>query len=93
VTGGGLTVIVTNARIETGNPSRPWATALGIRDGLLAVVGSAAEILKMAGAGTRIIDAGHQLLTLPAGSIAGSRVTVTVATDGRVTIHSTGDGP
>ncbi len=68
MTGGGLTIIVTNARIPTGEPARPWATALGIRDGKLAVVGSAAEILKMASRDTQIIDAGRQLVDLPAGS-------------------------
>lgn len=92
MTGAGLTTIVSNARIPTGDPRRPWATALGIRDGMLAVVGSAAEILKMASADARIIDAGRQLLTLPDGIAAGSCVTVTVEIDGRVSIHSTGDG-
>lgn len=50
----GLSLIVTNARISTGNPARPWATALGIEEGKLAVVGMAAEILKMTGDDTRI---------------------------------------
>lgn len=92
MTGPGLSVIVTNSRVETGNPARPWATALGIRDGKLAVVGMAAEILKMARADTKVIDAAGQLLTLPAGMIVGSRVTLTVAPDGRLMIHST-QGP
>ncbi len=88
MTGTGLSVIVTNARVETGNPARPWATALGIRDGKLAVVGTAAEILKMARADTRVIDGAGRLLTLPPGAVAGSHVTVTVAPDGRLTVHS-----
>ena len=83
-----LSVIVTNSRVETGNPARPWATALGIRDGKLAVVGMAAEILKMARTHTRVIDAAGQLLTLPPGMVGGSRVTLTVAPDGRLTVNS-----
>ena len=83
-----LSVIVTNSRVETGNPARPWATALGIRDGKLAVVGMAAEILKMARTNTRVIDAAGQLLTLPPGMVVGSRVTLTVAPDGRLTVNS-----
>ena len=88
MTGAELSVIVTNARIETGNPARPWATALGIRDGKLAVVGMAAEILKMVRADTRVVDAAGQLLTLSAGIVVGSRVTLTVAPDGRLMVHS-----
>jgi predicted amidohydrolase YtcJ len=88
VTGAELSVIVTNARIETGNPARPWATALGIRDRKLAVVGMAAEILKMVRADTRVVDAAGQLLTLPPGTAVGSRVTLTVAPDGRLMVHS-----
>jgi predicted amidohydrolase YtcJ len=88
VTGAERSVIVTNARIETGNPARPWATALGIRDGKLAVVGMAAEILKMVRADTRVVDAAGQLLTLPPGTAVGSRVTLTVAPDGRLMVHS-----
>ena len=84
----GLSVIVTNSRVETGNPARPWASALGIRDGKLAVVGMAAEILKMARADTRVIDGAGQLLTLPAGTVVGSHVTLTVTPDGRLTVHS-----
>lgn len=88
MTGAALSVIVTNARVSTGNPARPWATALGIGDGKLAVVGMAAEILKMARADTRIIDGAGQLLTLPPGAVVGSHVTLTVAPDGNLTVHS-----
>jgi hypothetical protein len=87
VTAPELSLVVTNARIRTGNPARPWATALGILDGKLAVVGMAAEILKMVRAKTGIIDAGGQLLTLPNGLVLGCQVTVTVASDGNVSLH------
>jgi hypothetical protein len=89
----GLSVVVTNARVRTGNPARPWATAIGIRDGKLAVVGMAAEILKMAGADARIIDAAGQLLTLSAGIAVGSPVTLAVAHDGRLMVQSSEEGP
>jgi hypothetical protein len=86
--GTGLSVVVTNARVRTGNLARPWVTALGIRAGKLAVVGTAAEILKMTDADTRVIDAAGQLLTLPTGTSVGSRVTLTVESDGRLMVHS-----
>ena len=92
MTGTGLSVIVTNTRVSTGNPARPWATALGIRDGKLAVVGMAAEILKMASSETRVIDAAGQILTLPAGTVVGNPVALIVAPDGRLTVHSS-QGP
>ncbi len=87
MTSSDLSEIVTNARIKTGDPARPWATAIGIRDGNLAVVGGTAEILKMASAGCRMIDAGGQLITLPAALGAGSAVTMTVV-EGLVTLHT-----
>lgn len=88
MTAADLSLVVTNTRLRTGNPVRPWATALGIRDGRLAVVGMAAEILKMVDAETQIIDASGQLLALPAGVAVGSYVTVVVAPDGCVKIHA-----
>ena len=86
MTAADLSLIVTNSRIRTGDPAKPWVTALGIRDGKLAVVGMAAEILKMARADTEIIDAAAQLIALPLGTVVGSGVTVTVALDGRITL-------
>jgi predicted amidohydrolase YtcJ len=76
VTPSALSVIVTNARVRTGDAARPWVTALGLRDGKLAVAGSAAEILKMAGSDTTIIDARGQTLTLPPDVTIGSELTV-----------------
>jgi predicted amidohydrolase YtcJ len=88
VTGAGLSVIVTNARLKTGDPARPWATALGVRDGMLAVVGSAAEILKMAGTDTTIIDARGKLITLPAKVSLGNDVSVVIGADDEVTLRA-----
>ena len=88
MTGAALSLIVTNARIRTGDSVRPWATALGIGEGKLAVVGTAAEILKLLHADTTVVDARGALLALPAGVTVGSYLAVTVAPDGRLTLHS-----
>src|SRR5258705_2642452 len=51
-------VIVTNSRIATLNPRAPAADALAIRGGSIVAVGSAAEIGRLRGPGTQVIDAG-----------------------------------
>jgi predicted amidohydrolase YtcJ len=51
-------VIVTNGRIATLNPRAPAASALAIRGGNIVAVGSAAEIERLRGPGTQVIDAG-----------------------------------
>jgi predicted amidohydrolase YtcJ len=53
---------VVNARIWTGNPSRPWANALAVRGERLIAVGSGAEIAKLAGPATKTIDAHGQFV-------------------------------
>lgn len=78
-------MILTNARIATGDPRRPYATALAISDGVLAALATAAEILKLARPGTRIIDARGMPVALPSGATVGSRVRV-VTEDDRVQI-------
>lgn len=82
------TLILANARIATGNPERPWATALAISGGSLAALGSAAEILKTARAETRVLDAGGRVVTLPAGARIGRPIVVSVNDDGAVTLQS-----
>ncbi|MDB4913273.1 MAG: Amidohydrolase 3 [Gemmatimonadetes bacterium] len=51
------TVALVNARIKTGNPRRPWADALFVRDGVIEIVGSSAEVKKRANDMTQVIDA------------------------------------
>src|SRR5258707_3259895 len=51
-------VIVTNGRIATLNPRAPAAGAVAIRGGNIVAVGSAAEIERLRGPGTQVIDAG-----------------------------------
>lgn len=71
-------LIIVNARIATGNPRRPWATALVIRDNTLAAIGQAAEIQKMAHPTTQTINAHGAELTLPAGATIGTPVRVVI---------------
>ncbi len=54
--------IVTNGRIYTVDPKQPWAEALAIRDGRIVAVGTLAEIGKLRGSSTRVIDAGQRLV-------------------------------
>src|SRR5215203_1958400 len=58
-----VTLAVVNARVWTGDPRRPWADGLAVRDDRLAAVGSSAEIRKLAGAGVRVIDAKGAMVT------------------------------
>ena len=57
-----VTLAVVNARIWTGNANRPWADAIAVRGDTIAAVGSSAEIRKMAGADTKVIDAHGQMM-------------------------------
>ncbi len=57
------TLIITNANIWTGNPDQPQAAALAVAGEKIIAVGSAAEIVKLAGPDTKIIDAGGQFVT------------------------------
>ena len=50
--------ILINGRIATLAPRAPAASALAIRDGNIAAVGSAGEIEALRGPGTQVIDAG-----------------------------------
>jgi predicted amidohydrolase YtcJ len=49
-------VILHNGRIATLDRGKPVASAVAIKDGLFSAVGDDADIVKLAGAGTRIID-------------------------------------
>jgi predicted amidohydrolase YtcJ len=57
-----VTLAVVNARVWTGDPRRPWAEALAVAGERVAAVGSSAEVRKLPGAGSRVIDAGGQML-------------------------------
>jgi len=50
-------LLLVNAKIWTGDPGRPSATALAIRDGTIVAVGDDAEVRKSAGEKTAVLDA------------------------------------
>jgi predicted amidohydrolase YtcJ len=59
----GADLIVHNAKIFTGNPAQPEASALAVEDGRIYSVGADAEILGLKNAKTRVIDSrGRRLI-------------------------------
>ncbi|WP_457034209.1 amidohydrolase [Kitasatospora sp. P5_F3] len=50
-------LVVRNAKVYTGDPLRPRASALAIRAGLISAVGDDADVLPQVGPGTRVVDA------------------------------------
>ena len=58
------TMIIVNAKVHTMDASQPTAEAVAIYGNRIVAVGASKEIKKMAGAGTRVIDA-HGKLVLP----------------------------
>jgi predicted amidohydrolase YtcJ len=56
-----ISLAVVNARVWTGDSTRPWADGLAVAGERIAAVGSSAEIRKRAGT-ARIIDAGGQMV-------------------------------
>jgi predicted amidohydrolase YtcJ len=51
-------LVLVSARIWTGDPARPEAEALAVRGGRIVAVGGNAEIAKLRGSGTAVLDAG-----------------------------------
>jgi predicted amidohydrolase YtcJ len=60
-----VTLAILNARVWTGNPSRPWATGVALSGDRISLVGASAEVAKlMSGApGVRVIDAKGGMVT------------------------------
>lgn len=56
------TLVVTGARVWTGNPAQPWAEAVASRGETIVAVGSAAEIEKLAGPDTTVISVPGSML-------------------------------
>ena len=54
-----LTLAIVNGRVWTANPKQPWASAVAVSGDKIVVVGSSAEVSKLAKAspGARVIDA------------------------------------
>jgi predicted amidohydrolase YtcJ len=55
-------LLVLNARIFTGVPATPWAEAVSIVGDRIGAVGTTDDVRKLAGPGTRLIDAAAQLV-------------------------------
>ena len=58
---GPVTLAVVNARVWTGDSTRPWADAIAVRGDRIATVGSSAAVRKIAG-DARVIDARGQMV-------------------------------
>jgi len=57
------TMVISNTRVWTGDPNRPWAEAVAIKDDKILAVGSAADIGKLRNPqSTQVIDAPGRLL-------------------------------
>ncbi len=56
-----MTLAVVNARVWTGDSTRPWAEALAVRGERIAMVGSSAAVRKVTG-NARVIDAGGKMV-------------------------------
>ncbi|MGW4736019.1 amidohydrolase [Streptomyces shenzhenensis] len=50
-------LVVRNARIHTGDPNRPRAEALAVKDGVITVVGDDQDVAPHIGAATNVVDA------------------------------------
>ena len=55
-------LIVTNAKIFTADPARPYAQAVAVEKGVFTAVGTDGEVRKLAGPKTKVVDAGGRLL-------------------------------
>ena len=54
--GQSATLILTGARVWTGDSTRPWAEAVAVAGDRIVAVGSAAEVARHRGAGTRVLE-------------------------------------
>ncbi len=59
----GSALAIVNARVWTGDDRRPWADAVLVRGERIEIVGSSAEVKKLAGTAVRTIDARGMLVT------------------------------
>lgn len=55
-------LVITNARVFTNDPARPWAQAVAVRGDRVIAVGETAALAAMAAPSTRQIDAGGRVL-------------------------------
>ncbi|HEX8171041.1 MAG TPA: amidohydrolase family protein [Thermoanaerobaculia bacterium] len=55
-------LLLLRGRVFTGDPNMPWAEAVAIEGERITAVGTTADLAKLAGPSTRVIDAGNRLV-------------------------------
>jgi len=55
-------LILVNGKVWTGDPARPWAEAVAVRDGKIFAVGTAAELRALSPSGTKLVELGGALV-------------------------------
>ncbi len=58
----GPTLVIVNARVKTNDEARPWASGLAVTGERINMVGSSAELMKVAAPNARIVDAGGRII-------------------------------
>jgi len=64
-----ITLAIVNARVWTGNPRQPWASGIAVEGEKIIAVSSSAEVAKLVGESTRVIDAKDNFVQSPSGTI------------------------
>ena len=54
--------VLTNAKVYTVDPHKPWAQAVAVRDGRIVHVGDTAAVQAYVGADTKVVDAAGRLV-------------------------------
>lgn len=58
----GPSLVIVNARVKTNDDARPWASGLAVSGERINMVGSSAELMKVASPSARIVDAGGRIV-------------------------------
>ncbi len=67
-----ITRVIVNARVQTGDPKRPWADAVALAGDHVAAVGSSAALRKLAPAGVAVVDARGAVVRVIEGRVVGT---------------------
>ena len=55
-------LVLVNGKVWTGDPARPWAEAVAVRDGKIFAVGTAAELRALSPSGAKLVELGGALV-------------------------------
>jgi len=55
-------LVLVNGKVWTGDPARPWAEAVAVRDGKIFAVGTAAELRALSPSGAKLVELGGGLV-------------------------------